>query len=80
MADLRDFVINFGHLDREIQKFFLTQQSPIAVERLLLATTLAASFLHALKDAPGQRVLTPQLEIAYRALPYRPVREGQNQI
>jgi len=75
MADLNNFVINFGHLSREIQKFFLTQQSPIAVERMLLTTLMVASYLHALKDHPGERVLTPHLEIAYQALPYRPVRE-----
>ena len=75
MADLSNFVINFGHLDREIQKFFITQQSPVAIERALLTTMLVASYLHALKDHPGERVLTPHLEIAYQALPYRPVRE-----
>lgn len=75
MAELNDFVINFGHLDREIQKFFLTQQSPVAIERALLTTLLVATYLHALKDQPGQRVLTPHLEIPYQAQPYRPVRE-----
>ena len=74
MADLSNFVINFGHLSREIQKFFLTQQAPIAIERVLLATMLVASFMHALKDSPGQRVLTPHLELAYQALSYQPVR------
>lgn len=74
MADLSNFVINFGHLSREIQKFFLTQQSPVAVERLLLTTLLVASFVRALKDAPEQRVLTPTLNIAYQPFAYRPVR------
>ena len=74
MADFKNFVVNFGHLDREIQKFFLTQQTPVALERVLLATQLIAEFMRALKDAPGQRVLTPQLDIPYRAVGYQPVR------
>ena len=74
MGDLDDFVVNFAHLSREIQKFFLTRQAPIAIERVLLATKLVAAFVHALKDTPGQRVPTPELEIAYRALPFMPVR------
>ncbi len=74
MGGLNDFVVNFAHLDREIQKFFMTSQPPIAIERVLLATMLVATFMHALKDAPGQCVLTPHLAVPYRGLPYLPVR------
>lgn len=76
MSDLRNFVVNFGHLAREMQKFFLTQQSPVAIERLLLTTLLVASFVRALKDAPGQRILTPHLALPYQPYAYRPVRES----
>ncbi|MCL4507188.1 MAG: hypothetical protein M1140_14385, partial [Chloroflexi bacterium] len=74
MGGLENFVVNFAHLDREIQKFFLTRQPPIAIERVLLATMLIDTFMQALRDAPGQRIATPQLEVAYRGLPYLPVR------
>jgi len=74
MGGLNDFVVNAAHLDREIQKFFLTRQPPIAIERVLLSSMLVATFIHALKDAPGQRVATPHLVVPYCGLPYLPVR------
>ena len=74
MGGLNDFVVNFAHLDREIQKSFLTSQPPIAIERVLLSSMLVATFMRALKDAPGQRVTTPHLVVPYRGLPYLPVR------
>jgi hypothetical protein len=52
-------------LDREIQKFFLTGQSPVALERHLLTTLQVATWMHALKQL-GQRIATPQLQIAYQ--------------
>ncbi len=66
LVGLDDFVRHFARLDREIQKFFLTRQSPVALERHLLTTFEVATWMQALKDAPGQRVETLQLQIAYR--------------
>lgn len=60
-----NFVRHFARLDREIQKFFLTRQSPVALERHLLTTLQVATWMHALKQ-PGQRMETPQLQIAYQ--------------
>ncbi len=59
------FVINFANLCREIDRFFITQQSPVPIERNLLTTLEVATFMHALRDNPGQRVATPQLHISY---------------
>ncbi len=74
MGGLENFVVNFTHLDREIQKFFLTRRAPIAIERVLLTTMTIATLMHALKDQPSQRVLTPHLGVAYKPLPYTPMR------
>jgi hypothetical protein len=65
LVGLNDFVRHFARLDREIQKFFLTGQSPVALERHLLTTLQVATWMHALKQ-PGQRIATPQLQIAYQ--------------
>ena len=64
LIGLNDFVRHFARLDREIQKFFLTRQSPVALERHLLTTLEVATWMHALKQ-PGQRMETPHLRIAY---------------
>ena len=65
LMGLNDFVRHFARLDREIQKFFLIRQSPVALERHLLTTLQVATWMHALKQ-PGQRLATPQLQIAYQ--------------
>lgn len=59
------FVINFAHICREIDQFFVTGVSPVPPARNLLATLEVATFMRELKLHPGQRVETPQLRIAY---------------
>jgi hypothetical protein len=61
-----DFVPHFARLDREIERFFLTRRSPVALERHLLTTLEVATWMHALKR-PGERLETPELHLAYRS-------------
>ncbi len=64
-SDSGVFVINFAHLCREIDRFFASGRAPVPIERNLLTTLEVAMQMRALKDAPGQRIETPQLRIAY---------------
>jgi hypothetical protein len=59
------FVINFANLCREIDRFFATGISPVPLARNLLTTLEIATMMHALRDAPGQRIDTPHLRITY---------------
>ena len=58
------FVNNFAHLCRALEAFFQSGQAPVPVERNLLTTLEIATFMQALQT-PGERILTPDLHIAY---------------
>lgn len=64
-TDANVFVINFANLCREIDRFFISGVSPVPIARNLLTTLEVATFMQALKDAPGRRIDTPHLCIAY---------------
>jgi hypothetical protein len=64
-SDAGVFVINFANLCREIDRFFATGISPVPITRNLLTTLEVATMMRALKDAPGRRIETPHLHIAY---------------
>jgi hypothetical protein len=64
-SDANVFVINFANLCREIDRFFATGVSPVPTARNLLTTLEVATFMQTLKDAPGRRIDTPHLRIAY---------------
>ncbi len=59
------FVLNFAHLCREIDRFFVTGASPVPTARNLLTTLEVATFMHLLTESPGQRVATPWLGVSY---------------
>lgn len=63
-----DFYGHFAALDAKIQEMFLTNRSPAPIERTLLTTMAIAACMQAL-TTPGQRIETPQLQIAYRPQP-----------
>jgi hypothetical protein len=59
------FVLNFAHLCREIDQFFVTGQTPVPIERVLLTTLTIAAAMRQLALQPGERVETPGLSVAY---------------
>ncbi|MBI2806997.1 MAG: hypothetical protein HYX68_18605 [Planctomycetes bacterium] len=63
----------FMALSNAIQHFFVTRQSPYPVERTLLATGALEAAVRS--RASGQRIATPNLNIAYAARDYRALRE-----
>ncbi len=63
-----DFYGHFAALDAKIQEMFLTTCSPAPIERTLLTSMTIAVCMQAL-TTPGQRIETPQLQIAYQPQP-----------
>jgi hypothetical protein len=61
------FVLNFAHLSREIDTFFVSGVAPVPIERSLLTTLQVATQMRLLTESPGVRVATPDLQIAYSA-------------
>jgi hypothetical protein len=59
------FVLNFAHICREIDQFFVTGQTPVSVERCLLTTLTIAAAMRQLALHPGVRVATPELGVGY---------------
>jgi hypothetical protein len=66
-GDFGNFHGHFAKLSSDIEQMFLTGQPPVPIERTLLTTLTVATWMEALQR-PGERVETPELQIAYHPI------------